>query len=356
MTDILIIGAGKIGGAIAYLLHHSGKYRVTVADINSHNFEALQKEAIQTQIINIDNTQTLENTLKKFKMVLNAGPFFINTQVASAAAKSNTHYFDLSEDVATTDFLKELSKTASISLMPQCGLAPGYISIVGYHLAKQFDDIDAVKLRVGALPMYPTNTLKYNLTWSTDGLINEYCNPCDAIVNGEKIKVQPLEGYEIFSLDGVEYEAFNTSGGLGSLAEVLEGKAQNIDYKTARYMGHRDILKTLLFDLGFKDNRAPLKKAFEDNLPFTAQDIVLTFVSVTGKINGRLEQKIITKKIYNQYVGNKHFTAIQITTASSACAVIDMHVNHQLPHQGFIKQEDVNFDEYINNPFSKCYQ
>ncbi|TXH22829.1 MAG: saccharopine dehydrogenase family protein [Chitinophagaceae bacterium] len=356
MTDILIIGAGKIGGAIAYLLHHSGRYNVTVADINNHNFPSLEQENIQTKVLDIENTIALESLIQNFKMVLNAGPFFINIKVATAAAKTKTHYFDLSEDVATTDFLKELAQTSTSSFMPQCGLAPGYISIVGYHLAKQFDSIESVKLRVGALPMYPTNTLKYNLTWSTDGLINEYCNPCDAIVEGKKIKVQPLEGYELFSLDGVEYEAFNTSGGLGSLAEVLDGKAQNIDYKTARYFSHRDILKTLLFDLGFKDNRAPLKKAFEDHLPFTAQDIVLTFVSVTGKIKDRLEQKIITKKIYNQNVGNKHFTAIQLTTASSACAVIDMHVNQQLPHQGFIKQEDVDYDNYIQNPFSKCYQ
>ncbi len=77
-------------------------------------------------------------------------------------------------------------------------------------------------MRVGALPKFPSNALNYNLTWSTEGLINEYCEPCEAIVNGERREVPPMEELEEFSLDGVTYEAFNTSGGLGSLCETLE--------------------------------------------------------------------------------------------------------------------------------------
>ena len=107
--------------------------------------------------------------------------------------------------------------------MPQCGLAPGFISIAAYHLTRLFDKLDAVYMRVGALPQFPSNALKYNLTWSTDGLINEYCNPCEAIHDGRRIDVLPLEGLEHFSLDGVRYEAFNTSGGLGTLCETLDG-------------------------------------------------------------------------------------------------------------------------------------
>ncbi len=93
--------------------------------------------------------------------------------------------------------------------MPQCGLAPGFISIVASHLLKWFEKLDTVRMRVGALPQFPTNALTYNLTWSTDGLINEYCNPCEAIYDGRRIEVLPLEGLEQFSLDGVPYEAFN---------------------------------------------------------------------------------------------------------------------------------------------------
>ena len=82
-------------------------------------------------------------------------------------------------------------------------------------------------MRVGALPQFPTNALNYNLTWSTDGLINEYCNPCEAIHEGKLIEVLPLEGIEQFSLDGITYEAFNTSGGLGTLCETLPARSSS---------------------------------------------------------------------------------------------------------------------------------
>ncbi len=111
--------------------------------------------------------------------------------------------------------------------MPQCGLAPGFIGIVAHHLSKRFDVLHEIKMRVGALPAFPTNALKYNLTWSVDGLINEYCHPCDAIRDGERIEMLALEGMEHFSLDGVEYEAFNTSGGLGTLCDTLAGRVRS---------------------------------------------------------------------------------------------------------------------------------
>ncbi len=143
--------------------------------------------------------------------------------------------------------------------MPQCGLAPGFIGIVAHDLAKRLDDVREVKMRVGALPEFPTNALKYNLTWSIDGLINEYCQPCEAIRDGRTQWVQPLEGVEHFSLDGTEYEAFNTSGGLGTLCETLAGKVETLDYKSVRYPGHRDLMKFLLDDLRMSTDRDGLK-------------------------------------------------------------------------------------------------
>ena len=137
------------------------------------------------------------------------------------AREAGCHYFDLTEDVAATRAIKQLAEGASTAFMPQCGLAPGFIGIVAHHLAQGFDTLHEVKMRVGALPAFPTNALKYNLTWSVDGLINEYCHPCEAIRGGKNIEVLPLEGLEHFSLDGTEYEAFNTSGGLGTLCETL---------------------------------------------------------------------------------------------------------------------------------------
>ncbi len=146
--------------------------------------------------------------------------------LAQAAKATNTHYFDLTEDVKATKTIRQLAEGASNAFMPQCGLAPGFIGIAAHSLAKRFDSVREVKMRVGALPEFPTNALKYNLTWSVDGLVNEYCHPCEAVRNGELQLVQPLEGLEHFSLDGVEYEAFNTSGGLGTLCETLQGQGK----------------------------------------------------------------------------------------------------------------------------------
>ena len=161
--------------------------------------------------------------------VLSAAPFHLTTRIAEAAAASGVHYLDLTEDVASTRRVKELGDAADAAFIPQCGLAPGFISIVASDLARHFDTLDSVRMRVGALPQYPSNALNYNLTWSTDGVINEYCEPCEAIVDGELVEVPALEEREEFSLDGVTYEAFNTSGGLGTLVRDAEGQGAHAE-------------------------------------------------------------------------------------------------------------------------------
>ena len=170
--------------------------------------------------------------------------------------------------------------------MPQCGLAPGFISILAYHLTRPFDVSDTVHMRVGALPQFPSNALNYNLTWSTDGLINEYCNPCQAIHEGRLIEALPLDGLESFSLDGVRYEAFNTSGGLGTLCETLDGRVRELNYRTIRYRGHRDLMAFLLDDLRLGQRREVLKDILEHAIPITLQDVVVIFCNVTGWQDG----------------------------------------------------------------------
>ena len=188
----------------------------------------------------------------------------------------------MTEDVASTRAVKQLAAGARTAFIPQCGLAPGFITIVASDLASRFDELQDVRMRVGALPKFPSNALNYNLTWSTDGVINEYCEPCEAIVNGQLRETQPLEELEEFSLDGVLYEAFNTSGGLGTLCETLAGKVRNLNYRTIRYPGHAAIMKALLNDLRLRDRRDLLKDILENSVPVTLQDVVIVFVTVSG--------------------------------------------------------------------------
>ena len=229
------------------------------------------------------------------------------------------------------------------------------MSIVAFDMAKRFEVLDSVKLRVGALPQYPSNALNYNLTWSTDGVINEYCEPCDAIVNGVRRETQPLEEREQFSLDGVIYEAFNTSGGLGTLCDTLEGTVRTLNYRTIRYPGHAMIMRALLNDLRLRDRRNVLKDILEHAVPTTLQDVVIVFVTVSGRKNGQLIQETYANKIYSRDVDGRTLSAIQITTAAAICTVLDLLATGQLPQNGFVRQEDIPLKVFLENRFGQVY-
>ncbi len=356
MKNILLLGAGKIGCIIAEMLTSTNDYFVTIVDKSDACLAAMPNnkniETVQTDVTSKERMLAIMDG--KFA-VLCACPFNITKYAAQAAAIAGVHYLDLTEDVETTRFVKSLTATANAALIPQCGLAPGFISIVAHGLTKGFDELRNVHMRVGALPKYPSNALKYNLTWSTDGLINEYCNPCEAIYQGQLMSVPPLEEIEQFSLDGVDYEAFNTSGGLGTLCDTLLGRVENLNYRTVRYPGHRDVMKLLLQDLRFIDRRELFKEVLEAALPVTFQDVVLVFVNVDGYIKNQFIQKTFAHKVYSQTINGTRYSAIQITTSAGICAVLDLLVQTKLPQKGFIKQEDIPFETFVNNRFGRYY-
>ncbi len=352
---VLILGAGKIGGAMVDLLHATGDYDIRLADADAGFLRRAAGKKAEAVKIDVADKRALARAMKDRQAVLSALPFFLNPGVAEVCAETGAHYFDLTEDVATTRAVRAVARRAKVAFAPQCGLAPGFISIVAHHLAQKFDSLREVHMRVGALPEFPANALKYNLTWSTDGLINEYCNPCEAIYDGSRVEVMPLEGLEHFSLDGVDYECFNTSGGLGTLCETLDGKVASLNYKTVRYPGHRDIMKMLLEDLRLKDRRPLLKDIMESSLPITHQDVVLIFVTVTGMRQGRLTQESYAKKIYAKEIAGKLMSAIQITTASGICTMVDLCFDGLLPQRGFIRQEACDFQHFVENRFGRHY-
>ncbi|HEX4098082.1 MAG TPA: saccharopine dehydrogenase NADP-binding domain-containing protein, partial [Caulobacteraceae bacterium] len=229
MQDIAVIGAGKIGSMISDLLARAGDYRVTVADRSAETLRQLRAELpVETAQLDVADPEALDRLLAGKFAVLSAAPYHLTVRIAEAARRAGAHYLDLTEDIASTRHVKALAEGAKTAFIPQCGLAPGFITIAAADLCRRFDVLHDVRMRVGALPKYPSNALNYNLTWSTDGLINEYCEPCEALVDGQPHETSPLEELEEFSLDGVTYEAFNTSGGLGTLCESLRGKARNL--------------------------------------------------------------------------------------------------------------------------------
>ena len=356
MKDIVVIGAGKIGATVAGLLASTNDYQVTLADRSPDALDRLdRKERIRIAVADVEDSLKLVDLLNGPFAVINAAPFHLTTIIAEAARAARTHYLDLSEDVASLRRVRELAADAGTAFIPQCGLAPGFISIVAYDMAKRFEVLDSVKLRVGALPQYPSNALNYNLTWSTDGVINEYCEPCEAIVNGARREVPPLEEREEFSLDGVTYEAFNTSGGLGTLCDTLDGKVRTLNYRTIRYPGHAAIMRALLNDLRLRDRRHVLKDILEHAVPTTLQDVVIIFVTVSGRNKGQLVQETYANKIYSRDVDGRTLSAIQITTAAAICTVLDLLATGQLPQSGFVCQEQIPLRVFLENRFGQVY-
>ncbi len=359
MHTVALFGSGKIGESITALLASSGRYKVKVCDHDLKRAETVAGDWASTAAHRLDlsDAPAVQALLKGCDLVISALPYFCNSQVAQAAFDAGVHYVDLTEDVESARFIAKLAAASKQScFMPQCGLAPGFVSIAAAHLIKLFDSLDTVKMRVGALPIYPTNRLKYNLTWSTDGLINEYCNLCEVIQDGARLFVLALEGYERFSLDGDEYEAFNTSGGLGTLCETLEGRVRELNYKSVRYPGHRELVAFLLNDLRFRDDRDALKNIFERSITTTAQDKCMILVEVTGMLGRRFYQKTYASTVYNQAIAGKHFGAIQVTTAAGACAAIDLLLQGNLgKRKGLVKAEDISLPELLSNEFGKYF-
>lgn len=353
--NLCIVGAGKIGQMIAALLKTSPNYTVTVADHDLTALGAINKTGVPTKQIDASDAAGLAAALQGFDAVISAAPFHLTPAIAAAAKTAGAHYFDLTEDVAATRAVRDLAEGADTAFMPQCGLAPGFVGIAGAALAEEFDELDSLSLRVGALPRYPTNALKYNLTWSTEGLINEYCNPCDAIVNGRRIKTAPLEDHETLAHDGVEYECFNTSGGLGTLPETLEGRARNVSYRSIRYPGHRDVLRVLLHDLGLERRRDLMREIFETALPRTGQDMVLVFCTATGTKDGVFVEKSFINKTTPRMIDGREWAAIQITTAAGVLGVIDLMRTGGLPRQGFVRQEQVRLADFMQTEFGGLY-
>lgn len=353
--NILLLGVGKIGSAITDLFAQYPDYRITVSDADTGALDRIHTDGVEKVRVDVTDPGQLARAFEHQHAVVSALPYFLNGAVARAARKANIHYFDLTEDVETTREVRAVADGASSAFVPHCGLAPGFIQIAAYYLTKDFDSLREVQMRVGALPQFPTNDLKYNLTWSTDGLINEYCNTCEVIYDGERQSVLPLDGLETFSLDGITYECFNTSGGLGTLCETLEHQVDTLNYKTVRYPGHRELARFLTRDLRLGERRPLFKEVLEAAIPITGQDVVLVFTTVTGTKEDLLTQQSIARKIYSAEISGRHYSAIQLTTASGLCAMVELLRGGRLPAAGFVKQEQADYVDFINNRFGNIF-
>lgn len=351
MKKILTLGLGKVGTLVAVLL--SKKYEVTGLDRQQPHYEfVLPFEVLEGDVT---DHSFMSSLLDNYDTVISALPYFLNKDIAKLAHEKGLHYFDLTEDVDTTNYIRTLSETATAVMAPQCGLAPGFIGIIGSHLTKTFSKVRDIELRVGALPKYPNGLLAYSFTWSPAGVINEYINDAEAIHNGQRKMVPSLDGIEYINIGGREFEAFTTSGGLGTMCETFEGKVDTLNYKSIRYPGHGKLMKFLIQELILKEDKNLLSKILENAKPPVKEDVVYIYAVVEGWQGGTL----FRNEFFNSYspitIEGRDWRAISWTTAASVAAVVEMVDNGSLPSTGFIKQEDILYDKFMETDNGKLY-
>lgn len=321
---IAIIGMGRVGSIIAKMLQEDEGKGAPHRHLNYtlFCFDQEPKSKLVAHL-NIDDWsysfQKLSNADPD--LIVSCLPYDKTFKVAQLAASLGKNYIDLTEDWLTTKKIKEeLILAENTYFISQCGLAPGVVSIKVVDMIKdQLNDSKdklIVNIKVGAIPEYPTGSLKYDASWSLEGLVNQYSKPCPILVSGSLVLARPLEDLETFHLFGVNLEAFNTSGGIGSLCEVFRGNENiSINYKSIRYHGHRDLVKNIMQKSSGPEE---VVRLFKQILPLAKKDVVYIFIEV--KNITKMYRQTYAKRITSE----KDITALQLTTASAVCAVIEL--------------------------------
>jgi saccharopine dehydrogenase (NAD+, L-lysine-forming) len=240
-------------------------------------------------------------------------------------------------------------------LAPQCGLAPGFVAIAGAALVAAFDECRALRLRVGALPRNPTGLMGYAFNWSPEGVVNEYLNDCEVIEEGVRKTVSSMEWHETLYVDGVQLEAFTTSGGLGTLCETLHGRVANVDYKSIRYPGHMRLMNFFFHELLMRERRALAGEILTHAKPPVDDDIVYVHVSAEGLRDGRLTRSEFVRAYQPTALLGARRRAIAWTTSASVAAVIRLVHEGVLPQRGFIRQEDIPFAAFLATPTGRLF-
>ena len=359
-----IVGAGRIGTAIySFLVGQASGYNISIADIDSHHKHWSINESHFFEIETPISYATQFNKFVKDKtLIINALPFTQNINLYQACLEYNVPYFDLSEDDALDKWIDNRNyitptRTGLPFTMPHCGLAPGMSTVVANHLIKDFSDLHEVKIRVGALSQDATNKLKYHSSWSGDGLVNEYRGKCQVVRNGAYDEVDALSGYETLMIDGKDYEAFYTAGGIGTFAKTLADRniaCVNVDYKTLRRVGHHQYVDFLFNDLKLPQHE--LTRIFKEHIPTTKKDVVILYVNACGYDDTQYNERTYLKVFKPEVINGRYLTAIEYTTAIGMLAMVELYLKEKLPQDGYVKQEAVKLKDVLNTTFGNYYR
>lgn len=345
--DIIILGAGMMGRAIAYdLLTHSAFDTITLLDNSDTVLKSAQTfiSSCTTQnnikYINCDvtNNKEIRRILLKYDIAISAVNYNYNLRLAKLAIKTGTHFLDLG---GNTDIMKkeldlfEKAAQQKTIIIPDCGLAPGMTSIITKHIVEQLDTADSVKLRVGGLPQHDIPPLGYTLLFSPYGLINEYVEESIILEDGQVVSKPSMTGLETINFPSPfgELEAFLTSGGTSMLPYTYKDSIKNLDYKTIRYPGHCKKFKVLL-DMGLAREkpinvngkqitpRDLLATILRRKLPNDEPDVVL--LKTVGKGSKNHHHHRIEYSMIDYYDEEHNITAMMRTTGYPTAIIADM--------------------------------
>ncbi len=352
-----VLGAGMMGSAAAYdLATRNPNDEIILADINIQQAKSVAAAIgpnVQPVRIDVNNNRDVVQLIEGCGAVISAVSYSVNFSITKAAIEAGVSMCDLggNNDVVEKQMtLDAAAKQKNITVVPNCGLAPGLINILAMEGSKEFDELDSIHLRVGGLPQRPRPPLYYQIVFSVDGLINEYVEKATVIQDGELKLIDPMSG-----LEEIEFpppfgtlEAFNTSGGLSTLTKVFAGKLKNLDYKTIRYKGHCEKFKTLL-DLGFatnepmmvggsvKTNREFFADLLRKKLDYGDKDVVLARATITGRTT--TAEKTLVYEFIDYYDDTTKMTAMMRTTAFPTSIVAQMLAQGIITERGVVVPE-----------------
>lgn len=303
----VVAGAGRMGQAIAWAMDKLG-YEIILADNNPKNL--FSKDYNFSKLTLVQSNGKDYDFIHNADVVISAMPYHQNLTLASLCVKNGVKYCDLGGSVSVSDQINSLGRSVSdTTLMTDLGLAPGWVNIIAEHIVSEKPNSSDVSMMVGGLPKEPNNYLKYNCTWSYDGLINEYRDNCEILVNGMQTLVSGMDGLVTVDTSLGALEAFYTSGGASHTIKALQQKGiKNCNYKTLRYKGHCDTVKFLMNECNLSDES--LKEVFQRACP-PAEDVVIVRVEVDGDV---------TEKVIES---TKNFSAMQQATAFPIASVAD---------------------------------
>ncbi len=357
---ILVLGSGMMGRAIAYdLCNFSNFEKITLADRDKFTIESakqfLNNKRLEYLNLNIDKKNQVKQTFHEFDIVISAVPYKYNYFLAKTAIETNNHFLDLGGNNSVVEKernLNNIAKENDVTIIPDCGLAPGMVSVIVKDVVEEFDSVNYVKLRVGGLPVNPVPPLNYQIVFSPYGLINEYVEDAIVLDHGNIVKKKSMTELETVRFTNTfnEMEAFLTSGGCSTLPITYKDKIDYLDYKTIRYPGHCEKFKIML-DLGFASEKPINTKGITivprdffvsilyKNLPMNEKDVVLLKVISEG-VKDNLQSKIEYTMIdyYDEIHG---ITSMMRTTGYPASIIAQMIEDGQIKDRGVFGSEEI---------------